>query len=130
MAKFSLHKNERLKSRKDMDRLFNEGNHFFHYPLRILWQKKVDEGDYHIQAGFTVSSRKYRKAVTRNRLKRKIRETYRYQKEHLEEFAANHQIKIQLMIIYAAAKEETMQNIESSLNKAIHHIQKELSRTE
>ena len=82
----TLGKNERLKSRKLIGHLFKEGNSFSIAPLRVLYSL-AGETTSPLQAGFSVSSKKFKKAVDRNRIKRLLREAYRQQK---------HPLKIQL----------------------------------
>lgn len=48
-----------------------------------IWTETELAEDCPIQAGFTASKRNYKSAVTRNGLKRKMREAYRTQKEPL-----------------------------------------------
>ena len=81
IKKYTLGRSERVKSRKIIDQIFKEGNSFFVYPLRTYF--KFIEGEGNLKAGFTVSSRNFRKAVERNRIKRLMRETYRLQKNIL-----------------------------------------------
>ena len=53
------------------------------HPIRISY-KEVPGQATALQAGFSVSSRNFRKAVDRNRIKRLLRESYRKQKSILE----------------------------------------------
>ncbi|HEX8356772.1 MAG TPA: ribonuclease P protein component, partial [Segetibacter sp.] len=62
-------KNERLKSRKLISHLFSEGKSFSAYPLKVLYDMS-SESSFAFQAGVTVSSRSFKKAVERNRVKR------------------------------------------------------------
>jgi len=78
----SLNKTERLKSRKAIDLLFEKGKSFSQSPVKVIWLPQVPEKG--LQAGFTVSSRHFKKATHRNRVKRLLRECYRLQKNELK----------------------------------------------
>jgi ribonuclease P protein component len=74
-----LGKTERLKSRKLIEVLFRSGKSISVYPLRLTYLN-APELSSALQAGFTVSSKTFKKATDRNRIKRLLRETYRKQK--------------------------------------------------
>ncbi|MEL6358617.1 MAG: ribonuclease P protein component [Bacteroidota bacterium] len=72
---------ERLKSRKRIEELFKEGKAVNLPPLRLLYLP-CDELPNH-QVLFTVSKKRFKRAVTRNKLKRRMREAYRLNKHLL-----------------------------------------------
>jgi ribonuclease P protein component len=78
---FTLGKQERLKSRKAIDVLFLSGNRFSAGCFRVFFLLQPVPG---LVSGFGVSSRNFKKAVDRNRVKRLAREVYRLQKLPLE----------------------------------------------
>ncbi|MEO7766443.1 MAG: ribonuclease P protein component [Ferruginibacter sp.] len=92
--RYTLGKQERLKSRKAIEQLFKEGKSFAVYPFRILYILKKDQPGIDdkslaankalVQAGFTASSRNFKRAVDRNRIKRLMREAWRLQKHRLQ----------------------------------------------
>ena len=69
---------ERLKSRKLIEHLFREGKAMHVPPLRVIYLP-CEQLHYH-QVLFAVSKKKVRRAVMRNKLKRRIREAYRLHK--------------------------------------------------
>lgn len=88
MAKqFTLGKNERLKSRKQIEQLFSEGKKFSVTPFRIFYLVHIlPAKDLHpIQFGVAVSTKNFKRAVDRNRIKRLTREAWRMQKNELTE---------------------------------------------
>lgn len=78
---------ERIKSKKLIDTLFNGGNSrsLTAFPLRIVYMLRARESNDNSQAQImvSVSKRHFKRAVKRNRIKRQIRETYRQNKELL-----------------------------------------------
>jgi len=94
----SLGKSERLKSRKQIDILFKEGKKITHFPIRLLY--KMENGTAAIQAGFTVSSKNFPRAVDRNRIKRLGREAYRVHNRDLKKAVADNKKQLHLFFIY------------------------------
>ncbi len=73
-------KNERLKSKKEIEVLFSEGKTISSYPVRLVYRKTNFEDDIAIKTAVSVSKRHFKKAVSRNRIKRLLRESYRKNK--------------------------------------------------
>jgi len=100
MAKqFTLKKAERLKRRKIIEQLFSEGRAVTAFPIRLQY-KMVDQLTVPLQAGFSVSSRNFKRAVDRNRIKRLMREAYRLQKLPLEQALQTKEQQLALFLIY------------------------------
>jgi ribonuclease P protein component len=79
--KNTLGKQERLKSKKLIEKLYTEGNSVKTFPLRMMYVQTAHTSDFPCQVGVSVAKRNFKKAPDRNRLKRLMRETYRLQKE-------------------------------------------------
>ena len=79
-------KEERLCSTKLLDKLFHDGSSFLLYPFRFMWLPTTEQ-DAPVQVVIQVSKRRYKRAVDRNLIKRRIRELYRIHKSaHLYSF--------------------------------------------
>jgi ribonuclease P protein component len=108
--KFTLGKEERLKSRKAIEGLFRDGKSFALFPYRVYYilsgqGHSTDvapgvAGSGRLQAGFGASSRNFKKAVDRNRIKRLTREAYRLLKKPLQEGLEEKGRSLILFIIY------------------------------
>jgi len=83
--RFTLGKKERLKSKKLIDQVFLEGKSFAVSPFRIYYLINDANKKELLQFGVGVSSRNFKKAVERNRIKRLTREACRLQKNELKD---------------------------------------------
>lgn len=97
---FTLSKQERLKSRKRIEQLFREGQSFSVFPYRVLYSIVPGADGGPLQAGVSVSSRNFKKAVHRNRIKRLTREAYRLQKPALQQKLMETGQQLMLFLIY------------------------------
>jgi ribonuclease P protein component len=107
--RYTLGKTERIKSRKLIDEIFKQGKAFSVFPFRIVYLQRsenwVTTNDQPtttnpLQTGFTVSTRYFKKAVDRNRIKRLMREGYRLQKNNLQEQLAQMHLQLFVFFIY------------------------------
>lgn len=80
---FTLGKDERIKSRKQIEQLFSRGKSFAVNPYKICYL--IQEMKPGLQFGIGVSAKNFKSAVDRNRIKRLTKEAYRLQKLSLQE---------------------------------------------
>ena len=100
MAKqFSYSKKEKLKSRKQLEQVFSKGKSFTVLPIKVFYID-VEEQDNPVKAGVGVSSRNFKKAVQRNRIKRLLRETYRTEKIPLHDCLQKNEKQAAVFFLY------------------------------
>lgn len=120
-------KNEKLKSRKALEGLFARGKSFSIFPIKVFYTLSEEVNSGNVQAGVGVSSRIFKKANDRNRVKRLLREVYRTQKHPL--YAAMEQKTPSLNVFFLyigkelpefAALKETMEKVLEKLVRKIN----------
>jgi ribonuclease P protein component len=85
MGRFTFKKAERLSKEKTIQELFNRGSSFYLYPFKVVYMLNPDQSATTPQVLISVSSRNFPRAVDRNLIKRRIRESYRLQKEIIQQ---------------------------------------------
>ena len=122
MAKqFTLGKNERLKSRKQIEQLFNDGQRFSISPFRIFYsfQNSSSPVNQYLRAGFGASSRIFKTAVDRNRIKRLTKEAWRLQKKDLGDLLKEQNSKLNVFFIYTGKELPAYDEVYSSIKKIV-----------
>lgn len=120
---FTFTNHEKLKSRKLIESLFKQGVSFSHFPFRILYLFQ-DKNIAHLQAGFTVSGKHFKKAVDRNRIKRLMREAYRLQKSNLTETLKQQGKFLILFFIYTGNENPEYQEVADKFQSALKRLNK------
>ncbi|MGY3052209.1 ribonuclease P protein component [Pedobacter sp. UYEF25] len=77
---YTFTKEERLCSKKHLDSLFKNGSSFLLYPIRISYLVVTATNLPPVQVVISVPKKRYKRAVDRNLIKRRIREGYRLNK--------------------------------------------------
>lgn len=79
--RYTFKKEERLCSKRLLEKLFRNGSSFLIYPFRIVYLIEPFSESSPAQVVIGVSKRRFKRAVDRNLIKRRIREVYRLNKE-------------------------------------------------
>ncbi len=123
----TFRKEERLCSKKSLDLLFKNGSSFLLYPYRITFLKTEELKFSPAQLVVTVSKKRFKRAVDRNLLKRRIREAYRHSKQDflykpLEEIAFSIFLSIQYVGKEKYDYDFLMDKIRKALVKLVKRI--------
>ena len=118
--RYFFKKEDKLKSRKAIDELFAKGKSFSNYPLKIIWlpQNRLAA----LQAGVGVSSRNFKKAVDRNRIKRLIRESYRLQKNELQHYLLQNNKTLSVFFLYVGKELPAYEIIFDKMQMALSRL--------
>lgn len=138
--KHTLSKAEKLKSRKQIDELFASGKGFTAYPVKVMY-KLVDSKELivgsegvlppttnhqpsTIQIGVTASSRNFKHAVDRNRIKRLLREAYRHQKHELIQVVEAKGLQVSVFFIYLDKTLPTFEMLDDKMRYCLKRLRK------
>jgi len=119
---FTLGKNERLKSRKQIEHLFNDGQRFNLSFFRIFYSIIDEAKDAPLQAGFAAGSRNFKTAVDRNRIKRLMREAWRVQKNELKGELSKQKRRMDVFLIYTGKELPVYSEVSFTIQKIIEKL--------
>jgi len=127
---FKFHKTERLKKRTVINRMFKrEGESFSIYPVRVIYLKTDLESPFRFQFAFSVPKRQFKKAVDRNRIRRKLFESLRLNRSLLgkttEEDSSQDQYAV--MLIYTGKEIPVYEKLEDCVCQVLNKLSKRLT---
>lgn len=114
---FKFPKEEKLKGEKLIKELFEKGSSFYLFPFKVFLMQDKTLGLTNHKVLFSVSKKIYKKAADRNLVKRRMRESYRLNKNLLP-----HSPKLFIAYIYNAKEILTFVQIQERLVKTFNRI--------
>ena len=118
----SLSKNDRLHRQKRIDYLFAAGKSSVSYPIRVVAVPAADdlldvrEVEPALQTLFSVAKKRFKRAVQRNRHKRRMREAYRLEKAVAD---WNPSTPVWLALQYIGNEEIPLPELRAAIRKAV-----------
>jgi ribonuclease P protein component len=116
--KQTLRKHERLYEKTAIDLVFQKGNSIHNTPVKLLWVLDKRKSEVPVKVAFSVPKRLFKSAVTRNLLKRRMREAYRKNKI----VKAGEDVTYAIMFVYSARKINAYAEIESKIVVTLQHF--------
>ena len=118
----TLRKSERLNKKKVIEKMFEGGSRSFSvFPLRVVYLP-VEELEAPASILISVSKRRFKRAVKRNRVKRQIREAYRVNKHKLLSVLDEKQCRLAIAFIYLSDQLVESSLIEDRMKTALARI--------
>lgn len=122
-GKYTFSKKERVKSKKKISRIFNDGIFFYSDFISIIFIESENKFQKEHKIVVSVPKKLFKSAVKRNRLKRLIKEAYRLNKNILYDFSKSSNVFFDMVFIYRnnkiAGYKETEKQIIYLLKKVI-----------
>lgn len=134
---FSLHKAERINSKKQIDRLFQGGGSkaMTASPLRVVFRadrrSEDDTREPAVQMMVSVPKRYFKRAVKRNHIKRQVREAYRLNKHILADtLGESSHKKMAVCFIWTDDKLRPSQEVHEKVKNLLSRISERVSAAE
>lgn len=118
-------KQEKLKSRKALEQLFAKGKSFSVFPIKVFYT--VTDDTALVQAGVGVSSRIFKKAHDRNKVKRLLREVYRTQKHPLYASMVAKQAQLNVFFLYIGKELPVFADLQIAMEKTLEKLIRKIS---
>jgi len=112
---FTYSKLERLCSKIFIDKIFETGYKQYNSSFKVLWLPLHFEDKVPVKSLISVSKHRFRRANKRNLLKRRIREAFRKNKNHLYSSVNQAGLQIGIVIIYNVNHISNFQTLEKDL---------------
>jgi len=118
---YSLSKSERLCSKKLIEELLTSKWSFVRYPFRVVFKVSSQANEFPTRIAISVSKKKFKRAVKRNRIKRLTREAYRLNKpEFYHKITEGHTLDI--LFIYLDHTLPTYTKTEKAVKSSMQKI--------
>lgn len=124
---FTLGKQERLKSRKIIEQLFSEGKSFTINPFKLYYLIRLPatlDSLPTMQFGVGVSTKNFKSAVDRNKIKRITREAYRLLKPPLQEKLKERKIQLNVFFVYTSKEIMSYQEVYDATKLILNKLDK------
>lgn len=112
----------KLTGTKLLEEVYKEGETLKEYPFIVKW-KLIQNDKAPIQLALTVPKRNFKLAVTRNLLKRRIRESVRLNKQTLESKLSAKHLQLAIFVIYTGREVQKSTFITKKISSILQKLE-------
>lgn len=121
---------ERLKSKNAIKLLYETGKSIHVGCIRATWLQHEVNKDYPVQLMISVSKKTFKRAVDRNKIKRRIREAYRKNKQGFYNFLKTKNKQLILTINFQSKEDLSYKEIESKIILTLQRLEIEIEKAD
>lgn len=119
----TLSKAERLHGYNAINTLFANGKSFYIHPFKVVFaDRKAEEGGFGVRILISVSKKKFKNAVDRNRIKRLIREAWRLNKQPIIDSSSSGYRPVDIALIYTGQQKPEFILIQKKIKAIIKRL--------
>mgnify|MGYP001560056969 CR=1 FL=1 len=122
MPRFTFKKNEHLCSPKAIELLYSKGQSFYAKNFKVIFSIQKENIAPPCQVVFSVPKRSFKRAVDRNLIKRRIRESFRLNKHILYNHLTENKVGLHLLVLYTAKEILSFDEINKNLEQVMQTL--------
>ena len=115
-----------LKRKAVMDRVFAVGHTAKSFPLLSRFGQVAKDGPAPTRVAFTVSKKRFRRAVDRNRIKRLMRESWRNLRSPFEELVSDHE-QCAVVLIFVGKDIPSQEAMDKAMSRLLPRMKEALT---
>ncbi len=121
-SKYTFSKEERVKSKKEMSRIFKDGTFLYSEHITMGFVKSIDIKQKQHKLAISVPKKVFKLAVHRNKVKRLIREAYRLNKFILYNNIKGFKVFYNIVFIYRNKDISKFETIQKDIIKLLESL--------
>lgn len=123
---FNFGKRDKLCSTKLIDEIFSRGKEVKVYPFVLKYLIITEHDGPSAQIAFSVPKKRIRRAVSRNLIRRRMKEAYRLHRADFMQQVNERNLHIAIFLIYTGKENETYRFIEEKIKLILSEIKTKL----
>lgn len=122
-SKEGFPRRERLHLKREVEGVFAHGKKSFCFPYRVVFRiSQTARGEGGVAIAVVAPKRLYKRAVVRNRQKRRLRELYRTQAGALRSYTQQHDLRIAIMLLCVSKEECPREKAQSAVKRLLGDV--------
>lgn len=122
MTDYKLTQPERLCGKTKIDALFTSGNSFVVYPYRVVYILYRNIERTPVSMFVSVPKKKFKRAVKRNLIRRRIKEAYRLNKQTLTNSLQTHKDALDMAILFLDKEIPEYHTLEKKMKELLYKL--------